>query len=54
MTTYQLHAGLRVGGGLNARSSQTPIRNPPGIVAPGFLTADLIAEYAFVAKVVSR
>ena len=25
---------MRVGGGLNARSSQTPNRNPPGIVAP--------------------
>ncbi len=29
------------------RSSQTPNRNPPGIVAPSFVTADLLAEYAF-------
>jgi len=36
---------LRVGGGLNARSSQTPNRNPAGIVAPSFVTADLLAEY---------
>ena len=32
--------------GLNARSSQTPNRNPAGIVAPGFATVDLLAEYA--------
>ena len=36
---------LRVGGGLNARSSQTPNRNPAGIVAPSFVTGDLMAEY---------
>ena len=36
-----------VGAGVNGRSSQTPIRNPPGIVAPGYLTYDLFAEYAF-------
>ena len=38
---------VRLGGGLNARSSQTPNRNPAGIVAPSFVTADLLAEYAF-------
>ena len=37
---------LRIGGGLNARSSQTPNRNPPGIVAPSFVTGDLLVEYA--------
>ena len=46
-TTYQLTPELRIGGGLNARSSQTPNRNPPGIVAPSWVTGDLLAEYAF-------
>ena len=44
-TTYQITPQLRVGGGLNFRSSQTPIRNP-GWSAPGYVTADLMAEYA--------
>ncbi|HWH80885.1 MAG TPA: TonB-dependent receptor [Burkholderiaceae bacterium] len=44
-TTYQLTPALRFGGGLNARSSQTPNRNPVGIVAKRFVTADLLAEY---------
>lgn len=42
-TTYKIGA-WRVGGGLNARSSQTPNRNP-GFAADGFVTADLMAEY---------
>ena len=37
-------SALRLGGGLNARSSQTPNRNP-GFAAPKFITADLLAEY---------
>ena len=45
-TTYQVTRALRLGGGLNARSSQTPNRNPAGIVAPKFVTGDLLAEYA--------
>ena len=45
-TTYQLTHSVRIGGGLNARSSQTPNRNPAGIVAPSFVTGDLLAEYA--------
>lgn len=44
-TTYQLTPRLRVGGGLNARSAQTPNRNP-GWQAPGWVTGDLMAEYA--------
>jgi catecholate siderophore receptor len=44
-TTYQISPALRFGGGLNARSSQTPNRNPVGIVAPAFVTGDLLAEY---------
>lgn len=44
-TTYQITKALRLGGGLNARSSQTPNRNPAGIVAPSFVTGDLLAEY---------
>jgi catecholate siderophore receptor len=50
-TTYQLTPALRFGGGVNARSSQTPNRNPAGIVAPKFATVDLIAEYAFSPQV---
>ena len=46
-TTYQITPAFRVGGGLNFRSSQTPNRNPPGIVAPSYVTGDLMAEYAF-------
>lgn len=44
-TTYQASPKLRVGGGLNARSSAQPFRNP-GFYAPKFVTADLMAEYA--------
>ncbi|MEY2872659.1 MAG: hypothetical protein RLZZ373_30, partial [Pseudomonadota bacterium] len=44
-STYQLTPKWRVGGGLNARSSQTPNRNP-GWAAPKFITGDLMAEYA--------
>ena len=51
MTTYQLTRAVRFGGGLNARSAQTPNRNPAGIVAPGFVTGDLFAEYAFTEQI---
>lgn len=44
-TTYQINPALRVGGGLNARSSQQPNRNPVGIVIPSYVTGDLLAEY---------
>lgn len=47
-TAYLVQPRLRLGAGLNARSSQTPNRNPAGIVAPKFVTADLMAEYAAV------
>jgi len=43
-TTYQLTERLRVGAGLNGRSKQTPNRNPVGIVAPSWLTGDVMAE----------
>lgn len=43
-TTYQLTPKFRFGGGLNARSSQQPNRNP-GYYAPKFVTGDLMAEY---------
>ena len=46
-TTYQLSKALRFGGGATARGAQTPNRNPAGITAPGFVTYDAIAEYAF-------
>ena len=50
-TTYQLTPAIRLGGGLNARSSQTPNRNPAGIVAPSYVTGDLLAEYTFSQQV---
>lgn len=43
-TTYQLTPKFRVGGGLNFRGEQTPIRNP-GWKVPGYVTGDLMAEY---------
>ncbi len=46
-TTYQVLPQLRVGGGVTFRSSQTPNRNPPGIVAPSFVIGDLMAQYDF-------
>ncbi|MEO8297976.1 MAG: TonB-dependent receptor [Burkholderiales bacterium] len=46
-TTYQVHPQWRIGGGLNARSSQTPNRNP-GFAAPGFIKGDLMAEFTMV------
>lgn len=44
-TTYQFTPKLRIGGGLNARSSITPNRNP-GWAAPKYITGDVMAEYA--------
>lgn len=46
-TTYQVTPKFRVGGGINFRSSQTPIRNP-GWSVPSYVTADLMAEYAVI------
>lgn len=43
-STYQIDPRWRVGGGLNWRGPQTPNRNP-GWTVPGFVTADLMAEY---------
>jgi catecholate siderophore receptor len=43
-TTYQVTPQLRLGGGINFRSAQTPNRNP-GWSAPGYATVDLMAEY---------
>ena len=46
-TTYQLTPAWRIGGGLNARSSDRPVglAATSAIVAPKFVTADLMAEY---------
>jgi catecholate siderophore receptor len=46
-TTYQIDPRWRVGGGLNARSSDRPVglAATSAIVAPKFVTADLMAEY---------
>ncbi|MFN7692517.1 MAG: hypothetical protein ACK5O3_00540 [Burkholderiales bacterium] len=43
-TTYQLTPLLRLGGGLTARSGQSPNRNP-GWYAKGFVVGDVMAEY---------
>ena len=42
-TTWRVTPRLRIGGGLNARSSDTPQQST--IRAPGFVTGDLMAEY---------
>ena len=45
-TTYQLTPQWRIGGGLNFRDSQSPADvTAPAWEAPGFVTADLMAEY---------
>jgi catecholate siderophore receptor len=45
-TTYQITPQWRVGGGLNFRSKQAPADvTAPAWEAPGFVTADLMAEY---------
>jgi catecholate siderophore receptor len=44
-STYQVTPKWRFGAGLNAKSSQTPNRNPAGVVAPRYVTGDLLAEY---------
>jgi len=46
-TTYKLTQALRVGGGLTARSGQSPLRNP-GYYVPKFIVGDLMAEYHVV------
>jgi catecholate siderophore receptor len=43
--TYKLNALWRLGGGLNARSSDTPQQST--ITAPKYITGDLMAEYEF-------
>ncbi|MDP1532137.1 MAG: TonB-dependent receptor, partial [Rubrivivax sp.] len=42
-STYKLTPKLRIGGGINARSSDKPQQS--SIVARGYVTADLMAEY---------
>lgn len=45
-STYQINSKIRVGGGLNFRSSQAPADvTAPAWEAPGFVTADVMAEY---------
>ena len=46
--TYQLHRRWRIGGGINARSSDVPTGLAAGspIRAPGYVTADAMLEYA--------
>lgn len=48
-TTYKVTPKLRVGAGLNARSADRPagLAANSAIVAPKFLTADLMAEYVY-------
>jgi catecholate siderophore receptor len=47
--TYQINSKWRVGLGVNFRGEQTPNRNP-GWTVPGYVTADLMAEYTFSEK----
>ena len=50
-STYQLTPQWRVGAGLNFRSRQSPAdTSAPTWEAPGFMTADLMAEYALDAN----
>jgi catecholate siderophore receptor len=51
-TNYQVTDRLRLGAGLNARSGQTPNRNP-GWYVPRFVTGDLMAEYVLVPEQVT-
>jgi catecholate siderophore receptor len=51
-STYQVNPQLRLGAGLNMRSSQTPNRNP-GWKTDGYVTGDLMAEYELVAEQVT-
>ncbi len=47
-STYQINPKLRVGGGINFRSSQAPAdTTAPSWEAPAFSTIDLMAEYKF-------
>ena len=47
-TTYQISPKLRVGGGLNFRSGQSPADvTAPAWEAPSYVTGDLMAEYIF-------
>jgi len=48
-TTYQVAPRWRVGAGLLARSSQTPLRNP-GFAAPSFVIGDLMAEFEAIPR----
>jgi catecholate siderophore receptor len=51
-TTYQLTPQWRIGGGLNFRGKQSPADvTAPAWEAPGFVTADLMAEYAVTQNV---
>jgi catecholate siderophore receptor len=54
-TTYQVTPKWRVGGGINFRSRQAPADvTAPAWEAPGFVTGDLMTEYAFTPDVMLR
>ena len=50
-TTDQIVRSKRVGGGLIARSAYTANRNPVGVVAPSFVTGDLLTECTLNASI---
>lgn len=52
-TTYQFTPQLRLGGGVNFRSEQSPNRNP-GFMAPAYATLDLMGEYRFSERYVLK
>lgn len=54
-TTYQITPKLRLGGGINFRSAQAPADvTAPAWEAPSFVTADLLAEYAFSERLILK
>ena len=54
-TTYQVTPQWRVGGGLNFRSAQAPADvTAPAWEAPGFVTADLMAEYTINQRLTAK
>ena len=46
-STYQFTPKFRAGAGMNFKGPQAPNRNP-GFLAPGYVTFDMLAEYAVI------
>lgn len=52
-STFQIDSKWRVGGGLNMRSAMTPLQ-VTAYKAPGYLTADLMAEYKLMRDLILK